>query len=300
MTGVQTCALPISNAGVLLRVDETTAELYRVLEESDSALYYIDHAKQYGTISQYGTIIKAQAFDNLDMKDSAIYYAELILSDTFATYHSKFNALYIITHNDSSLSKDSALAIASQREDIRHYEYEPQKEQFIKAAQLLKQSLNFRTDWRTWFVIILIISFGGISVIALKIWHKRKQIMEKRVTTIASSYADEIITSIKQHIDVNNLNQTLHWKDYEVMKSDADLYMGSIVSKLETYKLNEVEIRFCVLTVLDMKLNKIADTIHYSYPSGIKTLKKRIANKLGTTPPQLRDYIFKMIINTHL
>ena len=82
------------------------------------------------------------------------------------------------------------------------------------------------------------------------------------------------------------------------MKLDADLYMGSIVSKLETYKLNEVEIRFCILTILDMSLKQIADNIHYGYPSGIKTLKKRTAVKLGTTPPNLKEFLFKMMTNS--
>lgn len=75
------------------------------------------------------------------------------------------------------------------------------------------------------------------------------------------------------------------------MKSDADLYVGGIVSKLEARGLNETEIRFCILTVLDFSLKRIADTIHYSYPSAIKTLKKRISDKLGTTPPELKSFL---------
>ena len=80
------------------------------------------------------------------------------------------------------------------------------------------------------------------------------------------------------------------------MKADADLYMGGIVSKLESIKLNETEIRFCILTMLDFPLKKIADTINYS-PSGIKTLKKRISIKLSTTPQNLRNFLFSMAVS---
>ena len=80
------------------------------------------------------------------------------------------------------------------------------------------------------------------------------------------------------------------------MKSDADLYMGGIVSKLEENHLNETEVRFCILTMLEFSLSQIAETIHYGYPSGIKTLKKRISVKLGTTPQNLRDLLFQMAL----
>lgn len=73
------------------------------------------------------------------------------------------------------------------------------------------------------------------------------------------------------------------------MKVEVDLYMGGLVSKLEEHHLNEVEIRFCILTLLDFRLKQIAETIHYGYPSGIKTLKKRISDKLKTSPLALKE-----------
>ena len=99
------------------------------------------------------------------------------------------------------------------------------------------------------------------------------------------------IQSIKAHIDMEDIYTSLSWKDYEAMRTKVDLYLNGLVSKLETHHLNETEIRFCVLTVLGFSLKKIADIICYSYPSGIKTLKKRIADKLDTTSPNLRDFL---------
>ena len=82
-----------------------------------------------------------------------------------------------------------------------------------------------------------------------------------------------------------------------MMKSDADLYMGGIARKLEAQKLNETEVRFCILTLLDFSQKQIADTIFYSYPSGIKTLKKRISVKLGTDPQKLKKHLLNMLSN---
>ena len=82
------------------------------------------------------------------------------------------------------------------------------------------------------------------------------------------------------------------------MRTEANLYMTGIISKLESYNLNEVEIRFCVLTLLDFRLNQIAGIIRYSYPSGIKTLKRRISEKLGTSAPELKDFLLHLTAKT--
>ena len=306
-----------TNAGVLLRVDETTAELYRVLEESDSALYYIDHAKQYGTISQYGTIIKAQAFDNLCMKDSAIYYAELILSDTFATYHSKFNALYIITHNDSSLSKDSALAIASQREDIRHYEYEPKKEQFIKAVQLLGQDLQRQPNLSWLYTIFATLGLIGCGI-SIYIYRKKKQhkllsqqvnkledihLAEKRrherMVQEHANYEEKLLSQIEQTCAVlyksEHLIEDLCWSNYNQMCAIVDQQLYFITQKLQTtYALNEREVRLCVLVLIGISNSKQLANMLYYGESGIRNLKNRTAKKLSTNSVELRKKLLKI------
>ncbi len=289
-----------TNNGVIIKILETKAEIYIKAGQPDSAACCIKQLNLLGYKEPAGMLIMAQSFSRMGIRDSAIWYANCVLSDTNSSFQNRFNALYLLSHNDTTLNQDEIRVIASEREDIRYYEYEPLKEQLTNAVQLLEQDLNRKLDWRKLLVLIMVIFFGVIGMISVQIWHKRKHIMEKRLTVLTNTYAERIITSIKNHIDVNDLNSTLHWKDYAAMKLDADLYMGGIVSKLETYKLNEVEIRFCILSLLDLKLKQIADTIHYSYPSGIKTLKKRISDKLGTTPPNLKEYVFKIITNTPL
>ena len=306
-----------TDAGVMLRVDETAAELYRVLEESDSALYWIDHAQQYGDISHYGTIIKAQAFDNLGMKDSAIYYAELILSDTFAIYHAKFNALYIITHNDSTLNKDSALAIASQREDIRHYEYEPKKEQFIKTVQLLEQNLQRRPNLSWLYAVFATLGLIGCGV-CIYVYRKKKQhkllsqqvneledihLAEKqqheRMVREHTEYEKSLVSQIEQTCAVfyksEHLVEEICWSNYNQMCAIVDQQLYFITQKLQTtYALNEREVRLCVLVLIGISNSKQLANMLYYGESGIRNLKNRTAKKLSTNSVELRKKLLKI------
>lgn len=123
------------------------------------------------------------------------------------------------------------------------------------------------------------------------------QAKESQVYVYTNDGVNLYYTDFIGHIDTNDIDHTLHWKKYALMKADANLYMGGIVSKLEALKLNETEIRFCLLTMLDLPLKQIANTINYS-SAGIKTLKKRISIKLSTTPQNLRIFLFSMATTT--
>ena len=280
---------------VIAKTWETKAEYYVRTAQYESAIECVNHLSSLGICEPTDILIKAQAFDDLGQKDSALKYSNIVLSEPYASYQDKFNALYIVLHCDSTLGASDISSLASQREDIRYYEYEPQKEKLSAAVTILRQDLTRRPDLRWLYVMIItIIVVSGAFYWRIKV---RKRQMEKRVDRLIEHQADSITQSIKHHIDTNDIAHTLHWKNYASMKADADLYMGSIVTKLELRKLKETEIRFCILTMLDFSQSRIAEAIHYSYPSGIKTLKKRISVKLGTTPPKLRDFLFQIAMN---
>ena len=280
---------------VLIKTLETQADAYWRAQQYDSAIYCVKELNAIGYKEPTTTLIMAQSYDELHQKDAALLLANAILEDSYASSQNKFNALYIVLHCDSSLCAEDINALASQREDIRYYEYEPLKIKLTNAILILQQDLA-RTPNLSWLYAIIITSLiiGGFFYWRSRI---RKKQMHTQIEQIMERQSDSITQSIKQHIDSNDLENTLHWKNYTAMKADADLYMGGIVSKLESRNLNETEIRFCLFTMLDLSLAQIADTIHYSYPSGIKTLKKRISVKLGTTPQNLRDFLFHMTAN---
>lgn len=267
----------------------TKAEAYLRSQGYDSTLYYAYKvlAKQNWLISK---LQLAQAYSFLGFKDSATYYATQILESTQDLFALN-NALYILTNDDESKDKIGIREIASDRSDTQK-QIEIERSRLSQAVQLLEQDLRRKPNllWMYSAIAAFLIA-GGVFYWRFRV---RRQQMRADVDQLVERQVETIVQSIKQHIDKNDLAHTLHWKDYSAMKADADLYMGGIVRKLEDKYLNETEIRFCVLTMLEFPLSQIAETIHYSYPSGIKTLKKRTSTKLGTTPPNLHDFLLAL------
>lgn len=282
-----------SDNGVKTKLLETKSELCLRTQQYDSAIYYANRLYANGNNSATGLLIKAQAFSYMSRKDSAAYYAQLVLDKSNAL-GDKNNALYILANDDNSKDTEAVRQVSADRSDIQKL-IEIRQGKLSQAVQLLEQDHQCKPNWRGFVAIAFIVFCITTSIVVVRIGKRHKSQMQRQVSTIATTQANAIIESIKQHIDTADLNSTLHWKDYASMKVDADLYMGGIVSKLEARHLNETEIRFCVLTLLDVRLNQIAKIIHYSYPSGIKTLKKRTAVKLGSSAPNLKDFLLHLL-----
>ena len=276
---------------LVAKVLETKAEMYRIATQYDSAIYYVEKLQNIGYIEPTIILIKAQAYYEMEKIDSALVYANMILDDDAASYQDRFNALYIITQYDSTLCSEVICEMASEREDIRYYEYEPMHKKCAIAVQLLNQDLNKKIEWFKWILLLLVIICGIGVAILIKKWRMHKRRTDDQINALTNEKVENIVESIKNHLEGKDFHQTLHWNSYSAMKADVDLYMGGLAKKLEAYNLNEVQVRFCVLTMLDFPLRKIAKEMHYSYPSAIKTLKKRTSDKLGTTPPELKEFL---------
>lgn len=265
--------------------------LYSNIEEYDSVLLL--SSKIHSNYSQVYSIT-AYSFWALNMYDSALVYARNVLESSSASEQDKYNMLYIVLNYDSTLQNEEIIALSACRSDIETDILIPRHNKWAMAVQLLEQDLNKGPDLLKWILSALII-IGSIGTFLFAYrWRIRKRHMYNQISALANEKADNRTESIKNYIDVKDFRQTLHWGDYSKMKSDVDLYMGGLATKLEKYNLNEVQVRFCVLTMLDMPLRKIAKEIYYSYPSATKTLKKRISDKLGTTPPQLKEFLLHL------
>lgn len=273
---------------------ETKAEIYRIAAQYDSAIFCANQLEYLGYTEPAIILIKSQSYYELSIIDSALMYANMILNDNRASYQDRFNALYIITQYDSTLCSQDICDMASERKDIRYYEYEPVHEKCVKAVRLLEQDMQKGIDWYKWILFILVIACGIGVVILTKKWRVYKHHTHDQIDALTKEREENIIESIKNHIEGKDYRQTLHWNNYYAMKADVDLYMGGLAKKLDSYNLNEVQLRFCILTMLDFPLRKIAKEMNYSYPSAIKTLKKRTSDKLGTTPPKLKEFLLHL------
>lgn len=87
------------------------------------------------------------------------------------------------------------------------------------------------------------------------------------------------------------------WQNYFVLKREVNQLLFHIFDKLEPYKLSDKEMLFCASCLIyrDMSLSDIATHIFYS-AVGIRTLKQRTAQKLGTTAAHLHEYLIEMAI----
>ena len=283
------------NNGLQASVLRTKAELNLCTQQYDSAIYYANRLQLTGHEGSSGQLIKAQAFSYLSRKDSATHYARLVLADS-ALLGNINNALYILTNDDESIDAEAIRQVAADRADTQKL-LEIRQGKLSQATQLLLQELHRKPDWRAYTIIALIVLGVIITIVVTLIGKKHKQQIQEQASVIETNQTN-MLESIRKHIDSSNLEATLRWKDYKLMRTEANLYMTGIISKLESYNLNEVEIRFCVLTLLDFRLNQIAGIIRYSYPSGIKTLKRRISEKLGTSAPELKDFLLHLTAKT--
>ena len=303
----------------------TKAKAYLMSHQYDSAIIY---AKQYKYIeyTQYPIQIMAQAYDNMEEKDSALLYANIILSASNSTYQEKFDALYIVRNNDSTLQATDISTLASQREDIRYYEYEPQKKKLITAIQLLVQSIERDIKYQKlkpyiYLLILTILAFTIYIVYFLhntkKIFKREKRNLEKRehelivkqdkMEQIQAEYAisehkliQEIENKCKVLRDTSNLKEQLHWRQYEEMCRFIDQQFYLLTGKLKQQEqFNERDIRLCVLVLIDLSHTDIANLM-YVEEGSVGKLKERTAKKLHTTRKNMRQTLLKLVLGNSL
>ena len=294
-----------NDKNVILKTWETKAEMYLNSCQYDSAIYCANQMQLSDWIGLTGIMIKAQSFYRLNEKDSALFYANLILDNSYSSYQNRFNALYIVTNGDSTLSRERIREYASQREDIRYYEHEPKQYQLSQAVQLLEQDLTRRPDLRWLYSTIgtlVLISFGLFFYVRKK--HRKRELLSQQIEELENRNNDTI-AQISAQIENNiallsqsaNLKEDLCWGNYKKMCIIINQQLGMLALKLQkTYKLSEREIRLCILTMLNLGYDEIADMLYYA-PSGVGKLKLRVAKKLGTTSKNLHHFLLLIAVH---
>ena len=285
---------------IIDKVLETKAELYRVVEQYDSAIYYANQISSPYAPFSLCCIIKAQSYYRLGISDSAIAYANSVISDSLSSYKNKFNALYIVSHVDSTLDKNNLRDLASKREDIRFYEYEPQKEQLTLAIQTLKDDLDYVPDYRLVWIwgIICALCIGVLIFLSHKLRFKQKLIIIEKAKSAQRklSQTNEIENRCQVLREESNLKEILHWKHYDEMCHIIDRQFFFIASKLKNVKtLNERDIQLCVLVLIGLSHADIANMM-YIEEGSVGKLKERTAKKLQTSRKGLRKKLLMITL----
>ena len=296
-----------------LKILELESELYLRSQRYDSARQKALELLKSDANNTLGILVLAQSYSFSHQKDSAAYYAEMLLqkSQNISDIH---NALYILTNDDESKSKESIRKVAADRSDIQ-MRLKDRQGKLSQAVQLLDQDLHRKPDYQWLYAILLTLVVGGACLYVYN-YRKRRQhaLLSQQVDDLAiqnkeaEAQHEKIIGDIEKHkrtitdeveqnckliIKAESFPQNIYWNKYKKMCSIVDKRFYMLASKLHTkYKLNETETRLCVLTLLDCKYDLIADLLYRSN-SSIGTLKIRVAKKLGTTAKDLRMYLIE-------
>jgi len=308
-----------TDKGVRTKLLETTAEMYCKVQQYDSAIFYVNQLVDLGYNLPSGMLIKAQAFSYLAEKDSALYYAREV-ADISNSINDIYNALYILSYDDTTLVGDEILRLASQRDDLHTYKIDVQKTEHSKAVQILEQDLHNELNL-TWLyaiiaTIFIIGTFIGIYVYRKRIQHKLlsqevEDLLNKNEAAIQqheqilqehTEYTNNLIAQIEANCTIlhhaEDFPNNIYWKDFDAMSKLINDNFGMLVTKLQnTHQLSEKEIRLCILVLIgNLSGKQLADLLCYA-DSGIRNFKNRIANKLGTNSVELRDILINLAIN---
>lgn len=299
-TIIQTINDSYHNISIQPKLLETKAVACKKVQQYDSAIYYINEAKSYGYVESLGILICAQAYSYMGIKDSATYYANMVLKRSELLYDVN-NALYILTEDDQTKDLEAVRQVAADRADTQKL-IEISRSKLSQAVQLLEQDLHHETDW-TWLyaiLITLIIVSGSLSIYIVQ-KRKRHQLLSQQIDALETR-SDTTITQMKEQIDINcklfanspTLKKDICWNDYDTMCDVVNRHFYLLATKLKQKQvLNEKEIRLCILVLLDMNRAQISDILPYALNS-VGKLKDQTAKKLGTTGKNLRYFLIKM------
>ena len=302
---------------VLNKTIETKARLYIKTAQFDSTLWYTNTLLSLGYDQSFGLVSRAQAFDTRGVIDSALYYANIVLSLPTAAIHDKYNMLYITSHYDTTLANNEILDITSQRADIG-MAIDHQHAQHARASEILRFELTKRLNLQGVFILItLILLIGSFLLIYFRRKHRQYLLLSQQVDELAKeasiakeeneeltnryqAYQEHALEKITHTcallLNDSNMKETLCWTDYNKMCSFIDRQFYMLASKLrQKYSLNETEMRLCVLVLIGLSRAQIAQTLPYALNS-VGKLKDQTAKKIGSTGKNLHDFLVQTAV----
>ena len=299
------------------KIWETKADAYLCVQQYDSSIYCINKLNALGYNDPTYMVIKAQAYNNLGEKDSALFYAETILNLPNCEEQDQYNMLYIILNYDTTLVNEELLTLSARRSDIETDVLIPLHNKWAMAVQLLEQDLTRKPDLRWLYAIILTLFVIGVCIyIYMYRKHKRQELLTQKIDILeqATSAIQEKHLELTERYstDLNrieneinsrctmlqtdeNIKKILAWKNYKKMCNIVDKQFYLLATKLRDKRsLKETEVRICILTLLNCGSEQMA-VLLYKSPTSIGTLKRRVAKKLGTTSGEMRTYLIENV-----
>lgn len=270
------------------KVIETKAAACFFAQEYDSVLYYTASSQT----SDYLLMLRAQAFSFLQIDDSASVYAKQLLPRTTNPFYLD-DLYYILTHNDAAADKETLLRLASDRADVQK-QIKERHGQLALAVNLLQQELNPEEPTRPiWFILLIICALALLAWLIFIAWQQHQLRTEK--AKFEQTRIQELNANKQLLLESEDIRQELVWNDYEALRREINKRFFSLATKLQSFDLNEQDIRMCILVLIGLSHKEIADMLNCS-PKSIGKLKDVTARKLGVSGGQLQTKLEKITL----
>ena len=306
-----------TDPGVLAKVWETQANLYRRTAKYDSAVCCVNRLQAAGNHEPTGYMIKAQAFSFMGQADSAVYYARIVNAMTDDIYCLD-NMYYILTQQDSCADAEQLRKADSRRAALKTRLRKVQAD-LSRAVEILRSDIRHRGEMRMLAaVVVLAILVTLVIFIYLRRKNRRLAEVAEHVGKINEGVAEEnrLIAEEREKLRESRRRQFMSncdalrrsanirteewWKDYGRMCGLLNTQMFFLPNKLmQAGGLSEKEVRLCILIAAGFSYREVGDILALALNS-IGQYKVRIAKKLGTTAKDLQDFLVEMAVDMPL
>lgn len=251
----------------------------------------------------------AQIYESINKSAQAYPYAEYIVRHSANPYLIS-NAYYtLIKHSKQADDIELVASYSHDREDA-HRECDNLTKAYYNAMLKCQNHLiHPRSNNRYWEIIVgCILSLCVLFLVMLLIYNKRKsyELSQTQQQLVSLQIYIEKERQLQQEDFIQKrqaVEETLNevsslfafdstiWKDYKLLCHTANQNMYNIVHRLkQSYNVDQQDILICLLTLYQAPGKVTADKIERSGKS-ISKLKSITAKILGTTAPQLRDFL---------
>lgn len=297
------------DTGVRMKTLEIRTIAFDRFHQYDSVLVYAHRLQSNDHTDPIGYMLRARAFEHLGHLDSALFYAQKVVENS-SNKAAKYNALYILSHYDSTLNTSDILSLTSDRADLG-VSVETEQINLAQAVQLLQQDRERKPN-RSWvYVGISVIIAVALVIIALLIMRRQHlqmqsvvqelqkiQSTDNNTKPVSAINGEQLLQDFCEQIKSLGIEKALHWDDYPQMCQEVDMYLYGFVRKLKQQPpkatLCETDVRLCILTLLQFSMKEMSAYLHRSLNS-IKNLKQVAAHKLGVSSAELYPLLKSLI-----
>lgn len=299
------------DSAYIARYYETKGLYYYELQQHDSALVYFKKSIKLHQMDPSYTYLKIlQTYHRIQLLDSAIPYAQWIISNSNNPNY-RLNAYYILITKATQENQINLLAEYSEARQDTHRILESLNETYSIATQKLLLYLNNPHPWRwVWLLLALMIAMCGVLIAGILIYRKRTKLQ----LHISNEHIVELSTQLeKQENEFNIACQKNHqtkmideirikyptppneWNDYRILKKDISPYLSTWLSALEELNLTNREKVLCTFIFLYpyLSVEELAKFMCVT-KGGVQVIKSHIVKKIGVDSTQLVDFLQKL------